>query len=120
MQEYISKNKEEVSVVLIVQFDSFHDYKGNINVANAYYITKLFINERNKGIVNFKRSYIGKLLLQHHRLIVLPASLGSHLMKTSSYIRLFLSTIGQIRETAQVMHVIVVGTLKVVDKDSEW
>ncbi|KAJ0820240.1 putative nucleic acid-binding protein [Helianthus annuus] len=55
MQEYISKNKEEVHIILIVQFGSVHDYKGTINVANAYYITKLFINERNEEIVNFKR-----------------------------------------------------------------
>ncbi|KAM0018392.1 hypothetical protein Hdeb2414_s0026g00673601 [Helianthus debilis subsp. tardiflorus] len=41
-----------------------------------------------KRLLISKEVTLGKLLLQH-RLIVLSASLGPHLMKTSSYIRLF-------------------------------
>ncbi|KAF5822734.1 hypothetical protein HanXRQr2_Chr01g0030371 [Helianthus annuus] len=41
-----------------------------------------------KRLLISKEVTLGKLLLQH-RLIVLSASLMSHLMNTSSYIRLF-------------------------------
>ncbi|KAF5803716.1 putative nucleic acid-binding, replication factor A [Helianthus annuus] len=119
MQEYISKNKEEEHIVLIVQFGSVHDYKGTINVANAYYITKLFINERNEEIVNFKRSYIGKasVTTSTHRSIGQSGvtSNEDEFLHNTTF-----STIRQIREIAQVMHVIVVGTVMAVDKDSEW
>ncbi|XP_022008241.1 replication protein A 70 kDa DNA-binding subunit A-like [Helianthus annuus] len=90
MQEYISKNKAEVHVVLIVQFGSITDYKGNINASNAFNITKLFINERNEKISNFRRSYIAK------------------------------NSVGRISEITKVMHVIVVGTVRAVNKDNGW
>ncbi|XP_022003913.1 uncharacterized protein LOC110901390 [Helianthus annuus] len=41
---YIQSHKEEVDVVLLVQFGSFNKYKGKIMLSNAFQITRLFIN----------------------------------------------------------------------------
>ncbi|XP_022032861.1 uncharacterized protein LOC110933970 [Helianthus annuus] len=39
-----SSHKEEIDVVLLVQFGSFNKYKGKIMLSNAFQITRLFFN----------------------------------------------------------------------------
>ncbi|KAJ0754826.1 putative replication protein A, OB [Helianthus annuus] len=120
MQEYISKNKAEVHVVLIVQFGSISDYKGNIKVSNAFNITKLFINERNEKIINFRRSYIAKNSAATPS-VNRPIGQSRVTSNEAEFLQNnFFSTIGRISEITKVMHVIVVGTVTAVNKDTDW
>ncbi|XP_021980551.1 uncharacterized protein LOC110876697 [Helianthus annuus] len=58
---YIQSHKEEVDVVLLVQFGSFYKYKGKIMLSNAFQITRLFINPDIEEIRSFRTKFVEKI-----------------------------------------------------------
>ncbi|XP_035845212.1 uncharacterized protein LOC110933418 [Helianthus annuus] len=61
MFDYIQSHKEEVHVVLLVQFGSFNKYKGKTTLSNAFHITRLFINADIEEIRSFKTKFVEKI-----------------------------------------------------------
>ncbi|KAI3812850.1 hypothetical protein L1987_17563 [Smallanthus sonchifolius] len=98
IQDYVSKNKDEIHVVLILQFGSLNTYKGRKNVSNAFDVTRLFINEPLDEISSFKKRPATETSSTHR-------SLGSSmlsLLEDDFLNKSDFTTIGEITEIKEV------------------
>ncbi|KAJ0523513.1 putative nucleic acid-binding, replication factor A [Helianthus annuus] len=117
---YIQSHKEEVHVVLLVQFGSFNKYKGKTTLSNAFHITRLFINADIEEIRSFRTKFVEKICKISSNGQKSIGSSGSISVADDFLVKHPFSNFRDITLLDKPCEVIVLGTIMGVDDKDDW
>ncbi|KAD4981809.1 hypothetical protein E3N88_18480 [Mikania micrantha] len=120
MQNFIEKNVDATNVVIIMQFGKAKWFKGEVYVSNSYTVARVYIDEDIDDIVSFKQSLVNKFddvgsASQFSIGSSLVASTQDDFLDKSNF-----SSLSDISDIKEPKSVIVVETIKAIDKDIPW
>ncbi|KAJ0564706.1 putative nucleic acid-binding, replication factor A [Helianthus annuus] len=120
MFDYIQSHKQEVHVVLLVQFGSFNKYKGKTTLSNAFHITRLFINADIEEIRSFKTKFVEKICKTSSNGQKSIGSSGSISVADDFLVKHPFSNFRDVTLFEEPCEVIVVGTVLGIDDKDDW
>ncbi|KAJ0860331.1 putative replication protein A, OB [Helianthus annuus] len=118
--EFQRKHKDEMNVVVVVQFGKYRFWGGNLFVSNLYTVTRVFINTEIPEILEVKRSFLAQLNTSTSSGY---SGLSSPVMKSMAeeYLSdISFSTIGALSGISEEKFVIILGTIKSFVSEHSW
>ncbi|GKC26564.1 nucleic acid-binding, OB-fold, replication protein A, OB domain protein [Tanacetum coccineum] len=121
LDEYMGDRSAFGHVVIIIQFAKHKIYREKPNVSNMFNATNLFINADIPEINSFKKTLLENLggEASDHQIVPL-VKYDRYDVRQDFLVKLQKVNLADIRDIAEIKSVVVVATIKVIERDNKW